>query len=159
MLNSPLCEHTAVPHRPWPAEDMPLPRTRFNVHRKFSFRSRTVTFSLSTVDDIFELQIPRLKILRRRGAEKISDKKDTSTAQHKPSQHKTTEDDRRALRREIKDWWQELSEHMDKLVNYLILVNYHMCLLKPSSGREFYRRHFCHSYQGAPSVTFRGRCV
>lgn len=109
----PLCEHTRLPARPWSAEDTPVPRSRFNVHRKFAYRSRVVTFSLSPVDDIFELRAPRLQIVRRRAPEKAAEKDAQPAAAGVPLVF--TEDDRRSLRLEIRGWWQGLSEHIDEL--------------------------------------------
>ncbi|KAI0922409.1 hypothetical protein AcV7_005948 [Taiwanofungus camphoratus] len=113
-LDPPLCEHTAVPPQPWSAPDVPLPQARLNIHRKFSCKARTVTFSLSTVEDIFELRMPRLQIMRRKVPEKNADKGDGSNSQT-VLQSPAMEDGRRVLRREIVRWWQGLSEHIDKL--------------------------------------------
>ncbi|KZT66473.1 hypothetical protein DAEQUDRAFT_714832 [Daedalea quercina L-15889] len=104
-----LCEHTAAPTH---SEATSLPETRFHILRKFSCRSRTVTFSLSTVEDIFELKVPRLQIIRRRQLEKG---KDTASASSSPVKVTSNIEDRRILRKEIMRWWQGLSERMDQL--------------------------------------------
>ncbi|KZT01952.1 uncharacterized protein LAESUDRAFT_662877 [Laetiporus sulphureus 93-53] len=114
-ITPPLCEHTTIPPRPWPQEDTPLPRTRLNIHRRFACKSRTVTFSLSKVEDIFELRVPRLQIVRRRGLDKSSDKKGSSATPNTHNDKPSLDGDRRALRREIMRWWQGLSDHIDKL--------------------------------------------
>ncbi|TFY60913.1 hypothetical protein EVJ58_g4840 [Rhodofomes roseus] len=106
-----LCAHTALPPK---SKDAPLPSTRLNILRKFSCRSRTVTFSLTTVEDIFELKVPRLQIIRRRQSEKGADK-DTASAPASPSKVTSSDDDRHILRKEIMRWWQGLAEHIDKL--------------------------------------------
>ncbi|KAH9920629.1 uncharacterized protein B0H18DRAFT_1023703 [Fomitopsis serialis] len=106
-----LCEHTAVSAA---SKDTPLPSTRFNILRRFECGVRTVTFSLSVVEDIFELKVPRLQIVRRRQVEKGSDK-ETASAPASPVKVNSSDDDRRMLRKEIMRWWQGLSEHIDKL--------------------------------------------
>lgn len=79
---------------------------------------RTVTFSLSAVEDIFELRVPRLKIVRRRGAEKNpTDSLNLPPIQDHSSSLPAAESDRKTLRYEIRKWWQGLSEHMDRLVS------------------------------------------
>ena len=108
-----LCEHTTVAAK---SKDTPLPNTRFNILRKFACRARTVTFSLSTVEDIFELKVPRLQIIRRRQLEKGSEK-DSSSAPTSPIKVTSSDDDRRILRKEIMRWWQGLSERIDQLVS------------------------------------------
>ncbi|PCH34847.1 hypothetical protein WOLCODRAFT_139614 [Wolfiporia cocos MD-104 SS10] len=111
-LTPPLCEHIT---RNISDDDVSLPKCRLNIHRKFAYNSRIVTFSLSTVEDMFELQVPRLQIVRRRVLEKSSDEHSVSAAQNPSHQGGSAEDDRRALRREIKCWWQGLAEHIDQL--------------------------------------------
>ncbi|CCM00550.1 uncharacterized protein FIBRA_02584 [Fibroporia radiculosa] len=122
ILSPTLCEHTTPPPRPWTAEDSPLPRTRFNIHRKFAYKSRIVTFSLSVVEDVFELYLPRLKIMRRKVSNSENGKHDVSDPAmviHAGRQNED-EDGRRILRREIMSWWQGLSEHMDKVEEWLV---------------------------------------
>lgn len=73
-----------------------------------------MTLTLTEVKDIFEVKVPRLQILRRKGADKKSAK--GSPEGPGPSSALPSEE-RRALRREILRWWQGLSEHMDQLVS------------------------------------------
>lgn len=111
-LRPPLCEHTAFPPKPWGPADMPIPQARFNILRRFSYKGRIVTLTLSEVKDVFEVRVPRLQILRRKAAEKKSADapRDDSKGLTPPSE------ERRTLRREMLRWWQGLSEHMDQLV-------------------------------------------
>lgn len=112
-LQPPLCEHTALPGKPWSPADLPVPRARFNILRRFSHKGRIVTLTLTEVKDIFEVKVPRLQILRRKGADK-KPAKGSPEGLGPPSALPSEE--RRALRREILRWWQGLSEHMDQLV-------------------------------------------
>ncbi|KAI0656007.1 hypothetical protein C8Q70DRAFT_1013970, partial [Cubamyces menziesii] len=121
-LQPSLCEHTALPPKPWTPPDIPIPRARFNIIRRFSHKGRTVTLTLSEVEDVFEIRVPRLQILRRKVVEK--------KAKEEPPQRKTSEasssslgDARRTLRREIMGWWQGLSEHMDQLEDKFVTDN------------------------------------
>ena len=111
-LDPRLCDHTVFPKKPWVGRDSPVPRSRFNINRRFSYKGHTVTFTLSEVKDVLEVRVPRLQILRRKekrspdGGEHVSPKNPAG-----PS-----DDAHRVLRREIKSWWQGLSERMDQLV-------------------------------------------
>lgn len=113
MLASSPCEHTKTPSSPWTGADDPLPRMRMNIRRKFSYQERTITFSLSAVEDIFELRPPRLRIIRTRAMDKT---RQDENAVEQVNQAVSHVDDRKMLRREIKQWWQGLSDHMDLLV-------------------------------------------
>ena len=109
-MSPPLCQHTALPSKVQLAEDMPLPQTRVNTIRKFSFQDHIVSFSLSPVTDVFEVRVPRLQILRTKLNEHQPD-----APLYSEEQLSSMEADRRALRREIMKFWQGLSEHMDRL--------------------------------------------
>ncbi|KAI0354500.1 hypothetical protein OH77DRAFT_1426094 [Trametes cingulata] len=117
-LHPSLCEHTTFPPKPWAITDIPVPQTRFNIIRRFSHKGRIVTFTLSEVRDVYEVKVPRLQILRRKGGEK----KALEGPQRKTSKASSgsSGDERRALRREIMRWWQGLSEHMDQLEDKFI---------------------------------------
>lgn len=110
-----LCEHTALPPRPWQRFDTPLPTTRMNIIRRFSWAGCVVSISLSIVEDVYEVRIPRLQVQRPKGEERRDDLSvappDNATLQLQ--QH--AEDDKRKLRREIMQFWQVLSEQMDTL--------------------------------------------
>lgn len=116
-----LCEHTTPPPRPWPASDSPLPTSRLNIIRNFSFQSCIVSFSLSTIEDIFELRVPRLQITHGIGVDRYPER----NCSQRGSAEVITDDDKKALRREIRVWWQGVAEHMDRLVSFR-----HLNLLK-----------------------------
>lgn len=80
-----------------------------NIARHFSFRDRVVSFTLEPVEDVFEVRVPRLQILRHKNMDRPE-----ASDEHLVI-HETIETDRRALRREIMQFWQVLSEHMDTL--------------------------------------------
>jgi 1-phosphatidylinositol-3-phosphate 5-kinase len=85
-----------------------------NIVRHFSTAAFDVSFTLSSIDDIFEVKVPRLQLTR--GAEKAS-------APHSDFGHKQegTEDEtsqKKDLRREIKKWWEGVADHIDKIVKF-----------------------------------------
>jgi 1-phosphatidylinositol-3-phosphate 5-kinase len=108
-LNSFLCDHTTPPSAKSP--DLPAPRLNFIRH--FSTASVDVSFALSTIEDIFELKVPRLQIVR-----------DTEKASVPPAflGHKERSEDearpKKELRREIKKWWEDVADHIDKIVSF-----------------------------------------
>ncbi|KDQ52492.1 hypothetical protein JAAARDRAFT_184041 [Jaapia argillacea MUCL 33604] len=107
-ITPPICEHTSVPPRT--SHDVPLPRCRLDIVRHFSFKSHQISFTLSAVEDIFEIRVPRLQILRSHGTPKQS--------VHSSLEHFDDDEpheEKRTLRREIRDWWLSVAEHMDKL--------------------------------------------
>lgn len=111
-LSPPLCEHTTAPPRTEPKPDPPLPATRTDIVRNFRHKGRQLSFTVSVIDDIFEVSVPRLQIIRGKPAENENHAVDEPILPLEP--------ERRALRREIMKWWQGLSEHMDELVSYVL---------------------------------------
>lgn len=82
-----------------------------------------VTFALSVVDDIFDLRVPRLQIVRSPLPEKAPARVAKTFSE---DEERAAEDVRRVLRREIKKWWHAVAEHLDELVGYLLLS--YVCL-------------------------------
>ncbi|EMD31168.1 hypothetical protein CERSUDRAFT_89288 [Gelatoporia subvermispora B] len=114
LLSPSLCEHTKA-STPLAGSPARLPSTRLKILRKFSHQSRTVTFALSQIEDIFEVKVPRLQIVRSKHG-KGTTESSSSSAQHDSFVEMShVEDARRKLRIEIKQWWQGLAEYMDKL--------------------------------------------
>jgi 1-phosphatidylinositol-3-phosphate 5-kinase len=93
QLDVALCTHTA-------AGD-----AQTNIVRLFGYGARHVAFSLSRVDDVFELQVPRLQLAAR----------PPKPAEDQPP---PGEEEKRVLRAEIKAWWQAVAEHLDRLVGH-----------------------------------------
>jgi 1-phosphatidylinositol-3-phosphate 5-kinase len=110
-----LCEHTTPPPRPWLPSEMPLPASRLNIVRLFSSSSWTMSVSLSTKEDVFELRVPRLQIVRY----PVRDKASESSPSHAEGQalDGSNNEEKKVLRREIVSWWQSVAEHIDKLVS------------------------------------------
>ena len=111
-LDPPICEHTTMPKKPWVREESPIPRVRFNIIRRFSYKGCTVTLTMDEVRDVLQVRVPRLQILRRK-ERKAADSADHATAK---SPSGAPGDAHRVLRREIMKWWQGLAEHMDQVV-------------------------------------------
>ncbi|KAI0773107.1 hypothetical protein BD413DRAFT_539189 [Trametes elegans] len=132
-----LCEHTALPAKPWSHADSPVPRTCLNIIRRFSYKGRTVTLTMSEVKDIFEVRVPRLQILRRKAGEK----KLPEEPQRNDSRASSgmSGEERRTLRREMMRWWQGLSEHIDELEDKFMTEtpsSFHKTLPRLPSGDD-----------------------
>ncbi|CAL1702515.1 unnamed protein product [Somion occarium] len=111
-LSTPLCEHTKLGlKRPsTSSKESSLPQGRFNIVRNFSWKRRVLSFTLSPIDDIYEVSVPRLQMVKGRPGERNDD------ARQPPEGPTMVQDDeRRKLRREIMKFWQGLSDHMDVL--------------------------------------------
>ncbi|THH27587.1 hypothetical protein EUX98_g6604 [Antrodiella citrinella] len=130
QLEIPLCEHTTAPPHPWTVP--PLPTMRTNIVRNFGYKGRQLSFVVSFVEDIFEVSVPRLQIIRGKVVEKNTESSAELSVPIEP--------DRRALRREIMKWWQGLSEHMDQLEANFVpesTASYHKSLPRlPSASIE-----------------------
>ncbi|KAF8968465.1 hypothetical protein BDZ97DRAFT_1902851 [Flammula alnicola] len=111
-LTPPLCEHTTPPPGVWPT----LPSSRLNIIRHFSTSSADISLALSTIEDIFELRVPRLQIMR--GVERCS-QPSTSSGNTAEGQGGSDDEQKKVLRREIRKWWEGVSDHMDKIEQVL----------------------------------------
>ncbi|KAI0260351.1 hypothetical protein BC834DRAFT_973492 [Gloeopeniophorella convolvens] len=99
----PPCTHTTPPTSSGTA----LPTSRLNIVRHFAHKSHQVSFTLSSIDDIFELRIPPLQFTRGGWVDKAP-----------PSPTGAVDDadtEKKELRQEIKHWWQAIAEHLDKV--------------------------------------------
>ena len=109
-LKSFLCDHTTPPSE----NSTDLPASRLNIVRHFSTASVDVSFALSTIEDIFELKVPRLQIVR--------DATEKANVPHAPLGKKEVSEDearpKKELRREIKKWWEGVADHIDKIVEF-----------------------------------------
>lgn len=103
ILSHPLCAHTSPS-----SSSTSLPASRFNIIRHFSYNSYQVSFTLSLVDDIFDLRTPRLQFTRDEWVEK--------PPPAMTSNNMIDDTDKKELRQEIKHWWQAVAEHLDKVV-------------------------------------------
>jgi 1-phosphatidylinositol-3-phosphate 5-kinase len=119
-----ICEHTNPPPQPWPPSESPLPKSRLNIVRHFGFHGRIVSFRLSIIEDIFELRVPRLQMLRWSAEKEKSS--DCSSVCSEPTLSSSVSSDtsrgsqagegKRILRQEIKLWWEGVADHLDRLV-------------------------------------------
>ena len=104
-LSHTLCTHTS-PSSPSPS----LPASRFNIIRHFSHKSYRISFTLSPINDIFDVLMPRLQFTKGGWVEK--EKLPQAT-----SKNQAADDlDKKELKQEIKRWWQAVAEHLDKVV-------------------------------------------
>jgi 1-phosphatidylinositol-3-phosphate 5-kinase len=119
-LTPTLCEHTT----PSPSlPDLQLPKSRLEIIRHFSFQSHTATVELSFVDDIFDLRVPKLQIYQSNGSHNGSNVPSESSAASDSTGITDTsaDEEKKALKREIKSWWQGVAEHIDRLVSHSIV--------------------------------------
>ncbi|KAF7331238.1 hypothetical protein MKEN_00000700 [Mycena kentingensis (nom. inval.)] len=93
----------------------PLPASRLNIVRHYAAHGHILSFSLTEVEDIFELRVPRLQITRR-AAEKVGKGPDASIGRVPAP----VEEEKKLLRKEIKAWWESVTDHMDKLETSLV---------------------------------------
>ena len=115
VLSPPLCDHTT----PNPStSDGLLPSSRLNIIRHFSYAFWVVSFSLTTIEDAFELRVPRLQVVVDPTRSKPSEKLSLANNGSPPGAHhiQPISEEKKALRKEILSWWQCVSERIDKLV-------------------------------------------
>ncbi|KAK1223028.1 hypothetical protein PQX77_014105 [Marasmius sp. AFHP31] len=107
-----------------------LPPTRFNLVRNFSNRTHTVSFSLDRVDEVFELRVPRVQIVRGVSAVLGSGLgfgevglggaggggvKENEKEKERMVEEEEEEEEKKKLRREIKVWWEGVGDYVDVL--------------------------------------------
>jgi 1-phosphatidylinositol-3-phosphate 5-kinase len=123
-----------------------------------------VSFALSPIDDIFELRVPRLQITRKTGDKALAAATGDKGAENKSVRSsiakseissldsasvgdsirdgtKGVDEERRALRREIKAWWEGVADHMDKLETTIVgstLVGFRKALPRLPSVDDAY---------------------
>ena len=112
LLYSPaICtlSHTLCAHTSSSSPRSSLPASRFNIIRHFSYKAYRVSFTLSPIDEIFDLRMPRLQFTKLMWLEKTPPATASDTTMD--------EADKKELRQEIRDWWQAVAEHLDKVVS------------------------------------------
>ncbi|KAH9172442.1 hypothetical protein EDB89DRAFT_2095957 [Lactarius sanguifluus] len=110
LLYSPtICtlSHTLCTHTSPSSTSSSLPASRFNIIRHFSHKSHRVSFTLSPIDDVFDLLMPKLQFTKGGWVEKNPQATAPNPAPDDP--------DKKELRQEIKYWWQAVAEHLDKV--------------------------------------------
>ncbi|KAF7355623.1 hypothetical protein MSAN_01479600 [Mycena sanguinolenta] len=153
-LTPALCAHTSPPLEirvPGTAEEPPPPMSRFNIVRHFSVDGHVLSFTLSAMDDVFEIRVPRLQITRKGGdksarssiasASTSNSIKDDASTTSTASTAQLVDEEKRALRREIKAWWEGVADHMDKLETTIVgstLVGFRKALPRLPSVDDAY---------------------
>lgn len=85
---------------------------------------REVSFTLSPVDHVFELRVPRLQItafLASSSREKEKCPLNAAGVEEK-EKYNDRDADKKELRREIKRWWEGIADHVDALVGILLVI-------------------------------------
>ena len=103
--SSSVCEHTTSQ-----ALDPSGTRLRFNLLRHFSTDTCKITFSLAEERDIFQLHLPRLQICR------TGDKTGHPMCVENCQGASQEQEERPVLRRQIRAYWEAVSDHLDKIV-------------------------------------------
>jgi len=92
--------------------------------------SADITFALSTIEDIFEVRVPRLQITK--GAERVATPPN-SVGGSEGSDLGSNSEQKKVLRREIRKWWEGVSDHLDTIVGPLPSLK---CLFPKSTFRR-----------------------
>jgi 1-phosphatidylinositol-3-phosphate 5-kinase len=106
-LSKPLCEHTT----PASTETKDLMRARSNIVRHYAYQSYITSFSTSPVQDVYEVQIPRIQITKVRAMKAMKEGMTIREAWQK--------DERAELRLQITAWWKGIKERMNQLEELL----------------------------------------
>lgn len=115
IITPPLCEHIV------PVEDntnITPWRPGLNIARHFAYRSHLITFTLAVVEEVYNVEVPRVRFVH--GAYMSEEVKPapgspTMSPRSPNSSESETGDVRRILKREMRSWWHTLSERIDDL--------------------------------------------
>ncbi|KAF9032399.1 hypothetical protein BJ165DRAFT_1410851 [Panaeolus papilionaceus] len=143
-LTPSLCAHASLPTTDKPAAHISpevLSSIRRTIIRNFSHRSSNtqISFALSPVQDVYELHVPRLQIIR--GSNSTSGTTSTLPSRaptrnlhqnnpilrgfvvQPPAQARKGDvnetSQKRILRKEIRNWWEGVADHIDQIENIL----------------------------------------
>ncbi|GLB42601.1 putative phosphatidylinositol-4-phosphate 5-Kinase [Lyophyllum shimeji] len=86
---------------------------RFDVLRHFATPTHIVSFACTRLEDIFELRVPPLQIMRGEGSPRDGTSGQPTDGQN--AEQKAGEQERRVLRSEMRAWWAGVADYMDKL--------------------------------------------
>ena len=118
IITPPLCEHTGPTASK--ADTVPS-RPGLNIARHFTHRAHRITFTLAVVEEIYNVEVPRVQFARgahvAKEAKSISDAPTASSQPIVPAEPETA-DTRRMLKREMRTWWHTLSERIDNLASF-----------------------------------------
>ncbi|KAG7092023.1 hypothetical protein E1B28_008405 [Marasmius oreades] len=99
-----------------------LPDMRFNIVRHFSNRTHTVSFFVDKIDEVFELRVPRVQVIRGisvLGPHHTQEGTASTTGGVNDEIEHEDEVEKKKLRREIKVWWEGVADHVDMLESRL----------------------------------------
>lgn len=98
--------------------DAAPPRPGLGVARHFTYRTHRITFTLAVVEEIYNVEVPRVQFARgarvSEEAKRIPDSPTVSSQSTEPE----IIDVRRILKREMRTWWHTLSVRMDNLASF-----------------------------------------
>ena len=121
-ITPPLCEHTGPSESK--VDDVPS-HPGISIARHFTYRTHRITFTLAIVEEIYNIEVPRIQFIHGVHApEEPSLITDSPTVSLRcaTSAEPETRDVRRILKREMRTWWHTLSERIDNLVGFSPLV-------------------------------------
>ena len=124
IITPQLCEH-AGPTMGSRADAAPS-RPGLNVARHFAYRTHQITFTLSVVEEIYNVEVPRVQFVY--GARVSGETKPIAGTATVPSQctvspEPETSDAKRMLKREMRTWWHTLSERIENLASFSLLYD------------------------------------
>jgi len=94
-----------------------------DIARHFTHRTHRITFTLAVVEEIYNIEVPRVQFARgahaSEEAKHIPDTLTTVSSQSTVPVEPEPVDVRRILKREMRTWWHTLSIRMDNLVSFL----------------------------------------
>ena len=115
-ITPPLCEHTGL------AEDQAdgaSSHPGLIIARHFTYRTHQITFTLTTVEEVYNIEVPRVHFIHSAGvseeAKSVAGSPTVSSQCTAPADLEAR-DVRRILKREIRTWWHALSQRIDNLV-------------------------------------------
>jgi 1-phosphatidylinositol-3-phosphate 5-kinase len=117
-ITPPLCDHTG----PTEGEaDVTPSHPGLIIARHFAYRTHRITFTLSLVEGIYNIEVPRVQFVhgaRVSEEAKLISGSSTLSSQCATSVEPEPKDVRRTLKREMRTWWHTLSERIDNLVGF-----------------------------------------
>lgn len=106
-LTSPICEHTELTS----VDEKDLLRCRSNIDHHFGFKDSVVVFTMSPVQDVYEIRIPRVQITKARAL--------TGQEERDTIRDRWQSKERDKLRLEITMWWKDVKQHIGNLEDML----------------------------------------
>lgn len=114
-----ICEHTRSPKSQIQSPDVKsstLSPSRFNIVRHFAYHSKVLEFTLEALDNVFEIRVPRLQIVKPHALNSV---RNALALNDVVASEDEIEEEKTVLRREIRNWWAVVADHLDILVSAL----------------------------------------